>query len=102
VPTIRSDLPAPRIRRVGDSTNYGDESGAYGLMYPSIYSNSGVYEDDFFAPRSPEEVKQMFANIGVSMTPEVFEELWKEAVRRDPKGQVRVLCCVLLCEGLSK
>ena len=39
--------------------NYGDESGAYGLMYPSIYSNSGVYEDDFFAPRSPEEVGGM-------------------------------------------
>lgn len=36
--------------------NYGDESGAYGLMYPSIYSNKGVYEEDFFAPRQPEEV----------------------------------------------
>lgn len=36
--------------------NYGDESGAYGLMYPSIYSNKGVYEEDFFAPRPPEEV----------------------------------------------
>ena len=41
------------------SQNYGDESGAYGLMYPSIYSNRGVYEDEFFAPRSPEEVGGM-------------------------------------------
>ena len=37
----------------------------------------------------------MFANIGVSMSPEVFEQLWKEAERRDPKGQV----CVWVCLG---
>ena len=37
--------------------NYGDESDAYGLMYPSLYSNKGVYEQDFFMPRSQEEVK---------------------------------------------
>ena len=72
--------------------NYGDESDAYGLMYPSIYSNNGVYEEDFFKPRPPEVIKQIFENIGVSMSPEVFQELWKEAVRRDPKGQVRRTC----------
>ena len=38
----------------------------------------------------------MFANIGVSMSPKVFEQLWKEAERRDPKGQV----CV--CEYLER
>ena len=37
--------------------NYGDESDAYGLMYPSLYSNSGVYESDFFEPRSEAEVR---------------------------------------------
>ena len=36
------------------------------------------------------QVRQVFANIGVSMSPEVFEQLWKEAERRDPKGQVCV------------
>ena len=46
------------------------------------------------------QVKKVFANIGVSMTPEVFEELWKEAVRRDPKGQVcvRGMVCVDVCK----
>ena len=39
------------------SKNYGDESDAYGLMYPSLYSNHGVYEADFFEPRTPEEVR---------------------------------------------
>ena len=109
VATIRSDLPAPRIRRVGDNTNYGDESSAYGLIYPSIYSNRGVYEVDFFTAREPQEVsdtgclesspdsmlastsqvKQIFERIGVTMTTEVFERLWQEAAARDPKGEVR-------------
>lgn len=36
--------------------NYGDESDAYGLINPSIYSNRGVYEKDFFKPRDQYEV----------------------------------------------
>ena len=37
--------------------NYGDESDAYGLINPSIYSNHGVHEKDFFQPRDQYEVK---------------------------------------------
>lgn len=56
VPTIRTDLPAPRIRRIDDRTNYGDESNALGLLNPNIFSNHGVYEKDFLGPRSKQEV----------------------------------------------
>ena len=48
VPTIRSDLPAPRIKRVGDYTNYGEQSDVYGLVNPSIYTAKGLTERDFF------------------------------------------------------
>ncbi len=37
---------------------------------------------------SAPQVQQIFASIGVSMSPEVFQKLWAEAARRDPKGQV--------------
>ena len=57
-------------------------------MYPSIYSNRGVYEEDFFKPRTSDQIKQIFESVGVTMTPEVFQQLWQEAARRDPKGQV--------------
>ena len=53
---MRSDLAAPRIRRISDRKNYGDESDAYGLLNPSIYSLRGVYEKDFLIPRQREEV----------------------------------------------
>ena len=56
MPTIRTDLHAPRIRRVDDRKNYGDESDAYGLVNPSVFSLKGVHEKDFLLPRSKEEV----------------------------------------------
>ncbi|EDO30325.1 predicted protein [Nematostella vectensis] len=90
VPTIRSDLPAPRIRRVGDRMNYGDESDAYGLINPSIYSTHGVYEKDFFQPRDPFEMRRIIDGIGVEMTAEVFNNIWELAQTNSPNGMVSV------------
>jgi hypothetical protein len=59
VPSVRSDIPAPRFRRVADRVNYGDESTALGLISPSIYTSHGVYEKDFLMPRSKEEVRAL-------------------------------------------
>ncbi|POI32545.1 hypothetical protein CIB84_003703 [Bambusicola thoracicus] len=56
VPTIRSDIPAPRIRRISDRTNYGDEANAYALLFPSVFSQKGVYEGDIFKSRPKAEV----------------------------------------------
>lgn len=61
VPTIRSDTPAPRIRRISDRTNYGDEANAYALLFPSIFSQKGVYEGDFFKSRPKAEVQYIFS-----------------------------------------
>lgn len=90
VPTIRTDLPAPRIRRVDDRKNYGDESDAYGLVNPSLFSQKGVYEKDFLLPRSKEEIRQIFTSIGVKMTGETFEHFYDLAAKKHPKGFVSV------------
>ena len=58
-------------------------------MYPSIYSNHGVYEEDFFKPHPPEKIWSIFENIGVSMPEEVFQEVWKEAAQRNSKKEAR-------------
>ncbi|XP_030743523.1 EF-hand domain-containing family member B [Echinops telfairi] len=55
VPTIRSDIPVPRIRRISDRANYGEDGNAYSLLYPTIFSQKGVFERDFFKSRSREE-----------------------------------------------
>jgi len=91
-PTIRSDLPAPRIRRIGDNTNYGDESDSYGLINPSIYSNFGVYEEDFFKSRDQADIRRIFDSIGVEMTNDVFQKIWDKARESESckGGQVSV------------
>ena len=76
--------------------NYGDESDACGVIHPSIYSNRGVYEKDFFQSRSEEEIRDVFESIGVSLPPEVFKQLWDEASKRHPDGEVTIRSSVSL------
>lgn len=74
IPSIRADLPAPRLRRLNDMLNYGDESSAYGLTNPSIYSQHGVYEKELLIPRTSEEVRHpcKFALMSLNKLPFVI------------------------------
>lgn len=90
VPTIRTDLAAPRIRRVDDRKNYGDESDACGLVNPSLFSLRGVHEKDFLIPRPKEEIRKIYEAVGVQMTGETFENFYKAAADKHPKGHVSV------------
>ncbi|GAB1301181.1 EF-hand domain-containing family member B [Apodemus speciosus] len=90
VPTIRCDIPAPRIRRVSDMNNYGDEGNAYSLLHPSIFSQKGVFERDFFKTRSKEEISDILTNIGVKLSEEEFENVWNLASKKHQRGEVCV------------
>ncbi|KAM6142957.1 LOW QUALITY PROTEIN: EF-hand domain-containing family member B [Phoenicopterus ruber ruber] len=90
VPTIRSDIPAPRIRRISDRTNYGDEANAYALLFPSVFSQKGVHERDFFKTRPKAEIARILHNIGVNISEERFEEIWKQACMKHQKEEVCV------------
>lgn len=80
VPTVRSDIPAPSIRRVSDRTNYGDELDAHGLLSPSIFTTRGVFEQDFFEPRDKATIRRLFTNIGVRMPDASWEICWDKAL----------------------
>uniref|UniRef100_UPI00398EBD57 EF-hand domain-containing family member B isoform X2 n=1 Tax=Pristiophorus japonicus TaxID=55135 RepID=UPI00398EBD57 len=90
VPSIRTDLPAPRFRRISDKINYGDEATASALLNPSIFAQRGVFEKDMFIDRSQDEIKQIFCKAGVDMSRDTFEEVWKLAAMKHPKGEVCV------------
>ncbi|XP_076458604.1 EF-hand domain-containing family member B-like [Babylonia areolata] len=90
VPTIRADLAPPRMRRVDDQQNYGDESTAYGLTNPSVYSHHGVYEKDLLIPRGQGELKDIFSRVGVQMTDEVFDSIYRRVSSEHPQGHVSV------------
>lgn len=55
-PTVRSDIPVPRIRRLSDTTNYGDQGSVFAILFPSVFSQKGVYEQDLFKKRPKAEV----------------------------------------------
>ncbi|KAM9648118.1 LOW QUALITY PROTEIN: EF-hand domain-containing family member B [Morphnus guianensis] len=90
VPTIRSDIPAPQIRHISDRTNYGDEANAYALLFPSVYSQKGVYERDFSKTRPKAEIAGILHNVGANISDERFEEIWKQACMKHQKEEVCV------------
>uniref|UniRef100_A0A3P9KRP5 EF-hand domain-containing protein n=1 Tax=Oryzias latipes TaxID=8090 RepID=A0A3P9KRP5_ORYLA len=90
VPSVRSDLPAPRVKRMGDTTNYGDSSTAADLLHPSVHALRGVHEEHFLCPRSKEEISEIFRNVGVDISEETFEEAWALASMKRPNGEVCV------------
>ncbi|KAK1806369.1 hypothetical protein P4O66_004886 [Electrophorus voltai] len=90
VPTVRTDLAAPRIKRIGDRTNYGDEATAHGLLHPTLHSLYGVHEEHFLSPRAKDEMIQIFRNVGLDVAEQTFEEAWKLASMRHPTGEVCV------------
>ncbi|NXU43943.1 EFHB protein, partial [Drymodes brunneopygia] len=56
IPTIRSDIPVPRIRRLSDTANYGDQGTGFAILFPSVFSQKGVYEQDLLKKRPKAEV----------------------------------------------
>ncbi|XP_042759420.1 EF-hand domain-containing family member B isoform X1 [Panthera leo] len=90
VPTIRSDIPAPRIRRISDRTNYGEEGNAYSLLHPTVFGQKGVFERDFFKTRSKKEIAEILCNIGVRLSDEEFENVWNLASKKHHRGEVSV------------
>ncbi|XP_059165045.1 EF-hand domain-containing family member B-like [Physella acuta] len=90
VPSVRSDLRAPKVKRIADRINYGDEAYVYGLMYPSLFSQHSVYERDLLQPRTLEEIRSIFTNIGVRLTGEELDKVYKMASQTHPKGHVSV------------
>ncbi|XP_074538949.1 EF-hand domain-containing family member B isoform X2 [Halichoeres trimaculatus] len=89
-PSVRSDLPVPRIKRTGDTTNYGDTSTARDLLYPSVPAAQGVFEEHLLCPRTKKEIKEIFKNAGVNISEETFEEAWELASMKHPSKEVCV------------
>ncbi len=90
IPSIRNDLIAPRIKKMTDRTNYGEDGTCFAVVQPSIFSKHGVYEKDVLQPRSKDEIRMIFQNIGVSIPDELFNNIWDNAKSLLPNGDVNV------------
>lgn len=90
IPTVRTDLPPPRLKRVSDRTNYGDTSTASDLLNPPLHAVYGVNEEHYLSPRTKQQMLEIFQNIGVNIPDHLFEEAWRLASMRHPFGEVCV------------
>ncbi|KAM4736541.1 EF-hand domain-containing family member B [Anableps anableps] len=90
IPSIRFDLPIPRVKRLSDRANYGDLSTAAELLDPPVHAFYGVHEEHFLYPRTKKEIEEIFRNIGVNISKDTFEEAWRLASMKQPNGEVCV------------
>eukprot|EP00658_Telonema_sp_P-2_P004566 TRINITY_DN11697_c0_g1_i1.p1 TRINITY_DN11697_c0_g1~~TRINITY_DN11697_c0_g1_i1.p1 ORF type:complete len:430 (+),score=70.87 TRINITY_DN11697_c0_g1_i1:232-1521(+) len=90
VPNVRTDRALPRIRSVADHQNYGDEPDAKDLLYPSKHAWKGVVEDDFFQPRTFDDIFSVVACAGFDFTREQAEDVYRVAANGHPEGLVSI------------
>lgn len=88
VPSIRLDKPAPPpLRRsVANSTNYGDDPNALGLIFPGKFQFQGVEDTDFQARRSSEELRSILDGAGYRLGSENFQAVFEWAVQLHGDG----------------
>jgi len=79
LPTIRTDIPKPKLKSVADPNNYGDEPPTVGLLFPQRFADMGVNPQDFEVLRPKEEIRKMFANIGFGYKAGKFEGIFMRA-----------------------
>lgn len=90
VASIRNDLVAPSYKKMMDKKNYGNDGNVWSIVSPSVFTHHGVYEKDVLKPRSKDELKTIFKNIGYELTPEQFESTYSTIASKNPYGVVSV------------
>ena len=47
IPSVRTDIPYPKLRSVADYQNYGDEPESIDILFPATYTELGITEAEF-------------------------------------------------------
>lgn len=90
IPSIRYDLTPPQIKPVADRINYGDEGTSHDLVCPTVFACNGVSSKDMTTPRSFNEIKEIFMNIGFNYDHEALETFYNQLAQQDSKGEVSI------------
>ncbi|GLV38607.1 uncharacterized protein CBL_05606 [Carabus blaptoides fortunei] len=93
IPSTRNDVPVPMVPNTGckaDLDNLGMDTDAATIINPSIYTSYGLTFFDFFQPRSKDEIRFIFENVGYEFNQESFDVLWNKGCQHDKTGFVCV------------
>ena len=88
VPTVRTDIRRPRVRKVTSNQNFGDDATAKQLLNPNQYSEGGVAEQDFLNKVRRDEMQRIAAKPEYGLAGDLFEECWEKALTYSSTGDV--------------
>lgn len=91
VPSIRTDLPAPRAKSVSNTINYGNEPDALQLLKPPKSAERGINEEHYIVMRDKEEMRDIVAAAGLPLAEEEFDQIWNMSVDCDRQQDK---CCL--------
>ena len=80
-PSIRTDKKPPALRSVADNINYGDEQASGQVLFPPKFAFEGISPSDFTRERERDEVRSIFAAIGMTATDAEFVKICAQATR---------------------
>jgi hypothetical protein len=88
-PTIRDDIYAPKQVSIANTKNFGSEPKVLELLFPHGYNHYGLEAEDLTCKRSRTEIRDIFANVGVTYGAGKFEGVWLRAcdIEGVPRGQ---------------
>ena len=101
VPTVRTDISKPRVRKVTSNQNYGDDATCKTLLNPNQYSQGGVGEQEFMRAIGKAEMQGIAAKPQYGLRPELFEECWEKAMSYSPQGVVSLATFSRAVEALG-
>eukprot|EP00760_Papus_ankaliazontas_P016891 PhM_4_TR16921/c0_g1_i1/m.30003 len=88
VPTVRTDVSKPKVRKVTSNQNYGDDANARTLLNPNQHAPGGVGEQEFMQSVAKDDMREVALRPQYGLTPAVFEECWAKAQTYIPSGIV--------------
>ena len=88
VPTVRTDISKPKVRKVTSNQNFGDDATAKMLLNPNQFTDGGCGELEFLARVSKEDMRATAAKPSYDVGKELFEEWWEKATSYTESGAV--------------
>lgn len=79
VPSVRTDVPAPRTHSLANATNFGNEPDAASLVFPSVGADRGVGDEVLTRAQTLDEIRGVVAAAGVALEEGVLSRAFEMA-----------------------
>jgi len=85
-PSVKKGGKAPVQKSLSDNQNYGNEATAANLLHPSQFSELGIDENDFHAPREKDQLREILGNIDYQFEDDQFDKLFHHSLKVGGEG----------------